>query len=328
MGSEMCIRDSILGKRLNFTWSCDAEPNGNWGHLKTISGPKNSSGAWGGVQGLVSNGTYPMVACTWKNLEHRIGIFDFVVIGSGYKSVVAYYPSASSYDPRLFIRPFVTEVWPLIGAIPLLVMICTFFGDRFAINRSGNNQSRLLSTKLMISIAWISHLLIMANYDGALTMFFTDEITASFESELDILKSYPNWILNAQAASQTQLIVNAEAGNVYYQMYVELMKDDPNKFLYKSVKEGVKRMNSSQIAIYENEKRLRRYYNNNPNETRPTIIPREGDSYLMENFAFTPNSPLVPYFASGCMDLYANGILNILERKWICLLYTSDAADE
>jgi hypothetical protein len=250
------------------------------------------------------------------SLEHRIGIFDFVVIGKGLKNAVAYFPSAPKYDPRLFIRPFATKVWPLICAIPLLVMIWTFFDNRFASKISGNNQSRLWGTKLITSVGWMAHVLIIGYYDGALTMFFTDEITASFESELDILKSYPDWILNVRDGGQTHLHVKADAGNNYYQMYVELMKNFPSKMLYKNVVEGVNRMKSGQTAIYEEKKNLRQYYNNNPEEARPMIIPRHGDTYAVENFVFTENSPLVPYFTPVCLDLYSNGMIHILEEKW------------
>ena len=41
---------NILSKRFNFTWSCDAEPFGNWGHNQQISGPRNTSGIYYVVQ--------------------------------------------------------------------------------------------------------------------------------------------------------------------------------------------------------------------------------------------------------------------------------------
>ena len=96
----------IMGRRLNFTWSCDIEPNGNWGHLETISGPKNASGFWGGIQGHVKNGSYHLSISPWQYLYHRVGIFDFVNVGNGYKDIIAYYPSPPTFDPTLFLRPF------------------------------------------------------------------------------------------------------------------------------------------------------------------------------------------------------------------------------
>ena len=47
----------ILGGMMNFTWESHREKDNNWG-TKPISGPANSSGIWGGVEGNVFNGTY------------------------------------------------------------------------------------------------------------------------------------------------------------------------------------------------------------------------------------------------------------------------------
>ena len=66
-------------------------------------------------------------------------------------------------------------------------------------------------------------------------MFFTVEVTASFESELEIFKAYPDWSLNLKDGSELQLPVNAEAGNEYYQMYVKLIYNFRNKILHQSV---------------------------------------------------------------------------------------------
>ena len=74
----------IMEKRLYFTLSCDIEPNRNWRHLETISGPKNSSGFWGGIQGHVKNGSLNLSISPWQFLHHRKGIFDFVSAGNGY----------------------------------------------------------------------------------------------------------------------------------------------------------------------------------------------------------------------------------------------------
>ena len=96
------------------------------------------------------------------------------------------------------------------------------------------------------------------------------------------------------------------------------MEDSPETILYKTVEEGVKRMKNGQTAIYTEDQSLRRYYKNNPEEVRPMIVPSEDhNSVGIENLAFTENSPLVPFFVANCMDLYQNGIINILERKWM-----------
>ena len=55
-------------------------------------------------------------------------LMDFVVIATGYKNVIAYFPSSSAYDATLFLRPFATEVSLLVGAIYFFALIVTFLG--------------------------------------------------------------------------------------------------------------------------------------------------------------------------------------------------------
>ena len=40
-----------------------------------------------------------------------------------------------------------------------------------------------------------------AYYEGALTMFFSTEVTATFESITEIIRSYPKWKLNIRESN-------------------------------------------------------------------------------------------------------------------------------
>ena len=86
-------------------------------------------------------------------------------------------------------------------------MIFTFLGGRHGGKISGKNQYKLSSTKWMISLAWISHLLIISYYDGALTMFFIAESTIPFLTIRDVLKVFPEWKLVFHEPSKTVAIV-------------------------------------------------------------------------------------------------------------------------
>ena len=176
---------NVMAKRLNFSWSCDKEPYENWGHLASISGPKNASGVWGGVQGLVRNGTYPLSVSMWKHLDHRIGIFNFVNAGTGYKEIIAYNPRAPTFDPKLFLRPFSSNVWTTIGFIYLSAVLIYSLSARFTKNNFNVNGSSFSATKLIFFVAWINHFLIVAWYDGALTSFFADEVPTLFTSKME-----------------------------------------------------------------------------------------------------------------------------------------------
>ena len=66
---------NLLGKRLNFTWHCDADPNSDWGVIP-VSGPANVSGKWGGVVGKVNSGLYPFSLAQWLNMESSLMILS------------------------------------------------------------------------------------------------------------------------------------------------------------------------------------------------------------------------------------------------------------
>ena len=102
-------------------------------------------------------------------------------------------------------------------------------------------------------------------YYEALTMFFTDEVTASFQSELEIFKAYPDWSLKLKYGSELQLPVNADVGN---DVNVKLIYNFPNKILNQSVAKVMNRIQSRPTAIYESTKNLRQYYYNSPEDIK------------------------------------------------------------
>ena len=76
-----------VGKIHNFSWSCDQEPNGDWGSVPK-SGLSNVDGIWGGVLGNVVNGNYAFTLSYWWNVESRIGMSDFILVGQGIRYVM------------------------------------------------------------------------------------------------------------------------------------------------------------------------------------------------------------------------------------------------
>ena len=305
---------NIMAKRLNFSWSCDKEPYENWGHLSSISGPKNASGVWGGVQGLVRNGTYPLSVSTWRNLDHRIGIFDFVNAGTGYKEIIAYNPRAPTFDPKLFLRPFSSNVWTTIGFTYLSAVSIYSISGRFTKNNFNPNQSTFSASKLIFFVAWINHFLIVAWYDGALTMFFADEAPTLFTSKMDMMKAYPDWKLNVKHDDQLEFHVHADEGDETYQLYLQIMKDLPKELICEDFDECIQRMMNGQNGMYGSENGFRLYFKENPSEIRPTTIPFQ--EMFHENLVLTHNSPLYPYLSEVALEMHEKGIFNILERRW------------
>ena len=310
---------NIFASRYNFTWSCDAEPDENWGHVQPISGPRNENGTWGGVIGLVTEGSYHMCVSIFANFLWRREMFDFVKIGAGGPFLIAYLPQSSNFDFWLFIRPFSNDSWTVILIIVTFIITTALLGHHFGgnINRNRNEERiKFKGINLVNIIGWLFFIIVINGYyDGALTSFFADENAVGFASESDLLKD-PDWTYNLREGEITFVINRAESGNELYQKKADLIEQNPDKYLFKSISEGIERMKSGRVAIQLDGKSLRQFYKKNQMETRPnTIVARPNDN--TENFILTKNSPLTPIFAAGSLQLYETGLMKILEEKWM-----------
>ena len=309
---------NILANRFNFTWSCDAEPNGIWGHIEPISGPRNANGSWGGVFGYVVNGSYPLCISAWTRLEWRQDIIDFASGGTGAQYTIAYLPQSSDFDLWLFFRPFTNNSWTAVGVLAILIISLVFLGRQLEqyIHKRDRQQIKLNGIRLINITRWIFLILILNGfYDGALTMFFAQELEVNFNSESDLLKD-PDWKYHIRNGVMTFIVDRAEGGNELYQKKYDLIKANPDEFLFNSIEEGIERIKSGQIAIQVQETALRQFYKDNPSEPRPNnLISTSNDD--TENLILTKNSPLTPVFAAGSMELYETGVLKTLKQKWI-----------
>ena len=310
---------NIFASRYNFTWSCDAEPDENWGHVQPISGPRNENGTWGGVIGLVTEGSYHMCVSIFAYFEWRREMFDFVSIGAGGPFLIAYLPQSSNFDFWLFIRPFSNDSWTVILILVTFIITTALLGHHFEgnINRNKNEERiKFKGINLVNIIGWLFFIIVINGYyDGALTSFFADENAVGFASESDLLKD-PDWTYNLREGETAFVINRAESGNELYQKKADLIEQNPDKYLFKSISEGIERMKSGRVAIQLDGKSLRQFYKKNQMETRPnTIVARPNDN--TENFILTKNSPLTPIFAAGSLQLYETGLMKILEEKWM-----------
>ena len=303
---------NIAAKNLNFTWSCDREPNNNWGIMQ-ISGPSNSSGTWGGIIGDIFYGHYPLCVSSWNNVESRIGMFDFIMSGRTRQFVLVYIPQNSGFDRSLFTRPFKDEVWLVLG-IGNVILISTYF-ICYWFSRKGK---ALKSLRLIRSVAWLSYLLVLVYYGGALKMFFTADITIPFESRKDVMKAYPDWKLKFRKGAERLFIDNAEKGvDQVYEDYWNRAKNNLDDFRFKSLADGVSSIYDDQMVIHVEYNLLKQYYKNLKSEQDvPSIIPSEGDNMNI-NMIVTENSPLGPILDQEFKRLCETGLFDIKMIQWI-----------
>ena len=145
------------------------------------------SGEWGGVMGSVVKGDYPTALSSWYYIYERHVILDFVTTTADYQ-LLALTPQAPEVDTGLFIRPFTPDSWTAIGvmsAIILGVLIASYF--------SISDYEQTSAYMISYISAWFFFVLLNAFYGGALTMFFSSEITIPFEEARDVIKAYPTW---------------------------------------------------------------------------------------------------------------------------------------
>ena len=184
-----------LAARFNFTWKSYKDLDGNWG-VTPINGMYNSSGIWGGVMGSIINGKYHLSLSQWLWNPAREELLDF--IGTTTDSVVVVMtPSPLEIDIGLFIRPFKNEAW--IGVIIIVGISFVVIMVPYAYLNSYENTDGYMIANTSI---WFFFLLVNAYYGGAMTMFFTTEITIPFETVEDVMRAYPSYNLMVQSGME------------------------------------------------------------------------------------------------------------------------------
>ena len=68
----------------------------------------------------------------------------------------------------------------------------------------------------MNAIGWGTFLLLEVFYSGALTMFFSTELSLPFETIVDVMRAYPDYKLITQTNNQIYFIYKVEEGDPDY----------------------------------------------------------------------------------------------------------------
>ena len=146
-------------------------------------------------------------------------------------------------------------------------------------------------------------------------MFFSTEVTTTFNSMKDVLKAYPKWKLNIRNGTQALFHSMAEDGDKDYTKFWNRLQKYPKQTIFNSIDEGYNNIVEDQIMAHLNERDLRYYMKNNPTKPKPKTIPVVPKSFI-ENMIVTENSPLGPMLRFGCESLIERGVIDILQRKW------------
>ena len=299
----------LFSKSLNFTWESYNEPENNWGTVP-ISGPANVSGEWGGVVGYLVRREYQIAISSWIMNEGRLDMFDFVPIIRDRMVLIAK-PQRDPIDPGLFIRPFQRDAWYMIGITGTIIIGClvipTLLAPKF---------TRTTSFKMVTSIGWLLFMLIEIYYSGALTMFFSTEVSLPFETTREVMNAYDDWKLMMQAGNEVFFVNKALEGDPEYAEFWDRRNNLPDETVFSSVSDGVDLMLNNLIVIHVGESVIRGFIKNNPKKGIGIKLFDRGATEA-HNIILVNNSPLGPALRLAARNAIETGVLDPISNTWI-----------
>ena len=294
---------NAMGKILNFTWTSHIDIDGNWGVI-------GQNGVPTGVMGSVIKGEYHLSLSQWLWRSERYGLMDFVTTTTQ-SNVLALTPQPAEVDFGLFIRPFQLDAWFCILGLFVSILI-TILGPYVFINYYEQTEA----FKFASLSTWLFFLIINAYYGGALTMFFTSELTIPFDSIEDVMRSYPDWNLKFMEGNDVHFFHKAKSGDALYSAFWNRVTDARQEFKYKNAKEGLDILKKERTVIHITEGVLKGYFHSHPfHQQELKVFARSHPEY--EHIIVPLNSPLKPILQSASTKLIESGIKDTLLNYWV-----------
>ena len=160
--------------------------------------------------------------------------------------------------------------------------------------------------------AWFFFVLLNAYYGGALTMFFTSQITIPFESIEDVMESYPTWKLKMMVGNDVYFQYKALEGNKLYQEFWDRVKNKPSEAIYQTMADGLLQLRTDSVILHAIEGQLIGHFKANPFLSQN--IKTFGKGRVEYFSAMLPkNSPLTPLFRKVQLELIESGTVEYLE---------------
>ena len=297
-----------MGRILNFTWTSHAPADGSWG-VRPISGPFNKSGVWGGAMGSIVNGEYHISLSQWVwNIERR-GLFDFICTSSN-RVALALTPQPPEIDPGLFIRPFRDDAWNGIAVVCVIMVVCLMVP--FSLMK---NYEQTESVNISVFSVWMFFVLINAYYGGALTMFFTSEITIPFNSIEDVMREYPDWKLKMMNGNDVHFQYKALQGDTLYSEFWDRVTNLPEETVFHTLEEGLDLLKNERAVIHTFVGMLKGYFQANPFRNQRVKVFAFGRAEYY-SVIVPSNSPLKPFLQRASNILTEAGTNDYLIKEW------------
>ncbi|TRY67601.1 hypothetical protein TCAL_05368 [Tigriopus californicus] len=299
---------NLIGRLFNFTVVSTQDKDLNWG-VVPISGPFNSSGTWGGTMGDVINGKFDLSLSQWIWNIERQDLLDFVITSSNWLQL-ALTPQLPEVDTGLFLRPFTYDAWMAILAITGVVIVAVLAPYLIFYYYEYTTGYMITSTT-----GWYFFVLVNAFYGGALTMFFTSEITIPFRTIRDVMQAYPDYKLLMMDGNDVHFQYKALQGDPDYATFWNRVVNQRAETVVGSLEEGLQKIQSERAVLHVFAGMLRGYFQDNPfHQQNLKIFAQQKPQF--QSIIFPSNSPLRAVFQSGSLILRENGAEEKLLAQW------------
>ena len=182
-------------------------------------------------------------------------------------------PTPLDMDLGLMIRPYRKEAWAFVGvivfAILLFLTLPTVFINKFSDHtryihtnefflimncryihpiKDTFSKYRNFSFRLVNAVGWGFFLLLEIFYSGALTMFFSTELSLPFETITDVMRAYPDYKLITQTNNQVYFIYKVQDGDPDYVAFWERFQNYPDETIFKKTQDALLRMETERVV--------------------------------------------------------------------------------
>ncbi|CAB4056774.1 unnamed protein product [Lepeophtheirus salmonis] len=295
---------SVYEREMNFTTNYIEEKNKFWGSAMF---PNQT---YGGTLGALSDGTSDIQTCAWVQTYERKKLFDFFEIGLGYLSGVLFMKNKNA-DYEFFSRPFSNSCWVVISSI---VGFSILFAIGLSIRVEDSMETYCFIT-LVTSLAYF-FVLLNAYYGGAMTMFFTTEVTVPFETMEDVMRN-PDWSVIFTDGEGISLRSRLPKGNKGVDEYWAKVEKDSSPFTVPSIMDGLKKAKMERV-VYHKDLNTIFYQISTSHKYRRDF----GDLSVIDNkmaryYCILPlHSPLTSSFSLMNIGIMENGIRHQAVLTW------------
>ena len=220
------------------------------------------------------------------------------------------FPGEKGVDFELFIRPLTIGSWWIIFLAAILLMVGSTFPRWFISGYNNTNGYRIVGL-----FAGGFCLLLNAYYGGAMTMFFTTEMTLPFNSIYDVFKD-DNWKVIFRAGSENHFFKKVKVDKAYAK-YWERVQSNKEDYTYGDMYEGIELASQKQVVVFAHEDAVGGFFSDRVIKQKYSGIRSFDKKAHFWNWAVAYKSPLISVFGQSLSKLRERGILQFLLEKYL-----------